>query len=454
MRADLLLDARLFMHRLTDRTVPPPHLLAAVSGGLDSMCLLRFLMDWTAEKGGAVTAAHFNHRLRGETADRDEAFVRDWCKANGVPFLRGEGDTHSFARHEGLSIEEAARRLRYNFLAQAAAKEACAWVLTAHHADDNAETMLLNLIRGSGSRGLSGIPAIRGNIARPFLWLTRAELEEYAAENELPHMEDETNQDPAAAARNLLRQKVLPVLREINPRAVQNMRRTAVILEQEHTILDQQVKSLTAEARMEKGVLCIPRRILSEAPAAVAKPAVLQLLETVCGHRRDLSAVDAQAVLALCRGNQVKWELRLSYNLLVRGEGEDLVIVQLSPPPGPVAVTPGQPAAFGEWTVTLGAEPGEGDSYPVSLPEKASLTVTSWKSADRMTLPDSRGPRSLKRLCADAGFRPWQRDALPVLRVDGISAAVPGVGADAAFAPQPGGPAVFVTFTKEDGNEQ
>lgn len=450
-----LQNARLFMLlRLTKKNAPPPRYLAAVSGGLDSMCLLRFLLDWQEENGGTVIAAHFNHRLRGEAADRDEAFVRDWCSENGVPFIRGAGDVRAYARHEGLGIEEAARRLRYSFLEKTAAEKKCKWILTAHHANDNAETMLLNLVRGSGSRGLSGIPAIRGTIARPFLWQTREELQAYAARKGLPHIEDETNQDPSAAARNLLRQKVLPVLQEINPRAVQNIQRASSILQREHIFLDQQAQALAAEARREDGALCMKRRTLCEASAAIAEPAVLQLLESVCGRRRNLTAVDAEAVLALCRGKQVKWELRLSYNLLVRGEGEDVIIAQLKPPPGPVSIPPGGSAAFGDWTVSLGREPGEGDFYQISLPPKIPVTVSAWKSTDRMALPGSRGPRSLKRLCADAGFRPWQRDALPVLRVGDAPAAMPGVGINEAFAPRPGGPAVYVTFTKEDGNGQ
>ena len=109
---------------------------------------------------------------------------------------------------------------------------------------------------------------------------------------------------------------------------------------------------------------------------------------------------------------------------------------------------------FGDWFVTLGTETGRGISYPVALPEKAPFTVSAWKSADRMTLPGARGARSLKRLCADAGFRPWQRDALPVLRAGGLPVVVPGVGVDAAFEPQDGKPLLYVTFTKEDGNAQ
>ena len=167
-----------------------PHggrVLCAVSGGLDSMCLLDYM---ARQPDFSVGVAHFNHRLRGAEADRDESFVRDFCAARGIPFAAGSGDTRAFAEKEGLSIEEAARRLRYAFLNKAAEDGGYDAVFTAHHADDNAETVLLNLIRGTGSAGLAGIPQVRGNICRPFLRVPRAELADYAAAHDIPHVED------------------------------------------------------------------------------------------------------------------------------------------------------------------------------------------------------------------------------------------------------------------------
>ena len=124
--------------------------LCAVSGGRDSMCLLHYLV----ERGDlSFTAAHFDHHLR-PTSGRDAAFVRDWCRTHGIPFLLGEGDVAALAAEEGLSLEEAARKARYAFLERAAREGGFAAVCTAHHARDNAETILLNLIRGTGSAGL------------------------------------------------------------------------------------------------------------------------------------------------------------------------------------------------------------------------------------------------------------------------------------------------------------
>ena len=179
--------------------------LCAVSGGLDSMCLLFALDAWSREQGGRVIAAHFNHGLRGGLAGRDEQFVRKICAEWGVSLTVGRGDVRGFAKRNGLSIEEAARDMRYGFLRRTAKAEGCSYICTAHHADDNAETVLLNLVRGTGLRGLTGMEYRRDIILRPLLDVTRAELEAYAAAWSIPHIEDETNADPEAASRNLIR---------------------------------------------------------------------------------------------------------------------------------------------------------------------------------------------------------------------------------------------------------
>ena len=172
--------------------------LAAVSGGADSMCLLYFLR----EQGYDVSCAHFNHRLRGEEAVRDEEFVRAWCEEERIPFCSGSGDVRAHARKTGKTVEEAARDLRYAFLRETA-KKLNAQLTLAHHADDNAETVLLNLVRGTDLHGLCGMRPKQGDLVRPFLEQTRAELAAYAHSHNIPHGEDRTNADPNAAARNL-----------------------------------------------------------------------------------------------------------------------------------------------------------------------------------------------------------------------------------------------------------
>ena len=415
-------------------------LLCAVTGGLDSMCLLDLTVRWAEGRGISVAAAHFHHGLRGEAADRDEAFVRDYCAARDIPFVSGRGDTRALAAEEGLSVEEAARLLRYAFLEKAAAKRGGAAILTAHHADDNAETMLLNLCRGTGSAGL-GIPAARGNVYRPFLELTRAELADYAAARGLPHVEDETNGEDGPA-RNLLRHKVLPVLREINPRAVQNMARSAGILAAEDAALDALTAELLGRAEISENRASLRWADLNSAPEAVRGRTVLGLMERLCGRRRNLSAAHGLAVLELERGR----ECSLPYGLTARNSGEALELFAAPPVPEAVKLTPGRTARFGIWRVALGGSgiPGR-FSYRVSLPEPPE--VTPWRAGDRMKLPGSRGPRTLKRLFADAGVSPDTRDRLPVLRVGGRPVAAPYLGVDLEFSAGKGGE--WVTFYTE-----
>ena len=412
-------------------------LLCAVSGGVDSMCLLDAVLRWAAERDARVLAAHFNHQLRGAAADRDETFVREYCAARGVPFFAGRGETTALAAREGLSVEEAARRLRYAFLEETARREQAA-VLTAHHADDNAETMLLNLCRGTGSAGL-GIPPVRGNVYRPFLALTRRELEEYAAVRGLPHVEDETN-GADDAARNLLRHRVLPVLREINPRAAENMARTAGLLAADSAALDAAARALADAAQSGPEGLRLDWAALRAAPESVQGRAVLLIMERLCGRRRDLSAVHIRAALELKPGASCA----LPYGMTAKNGGEALELFRLPPVPEPVELPPGGTVRFGAWRVALDAA-GPPGAFSCRVRLDGAAQVTAWRPDDRMTLPGSRGSRSLKRLFADAGIPPEERDRTPVLRIGGRAAAVPGLGAELSA----GDAGVQVIFYKE-----
>lgn len=417
--------------------------LAAVSGGLDSMCLLHLLTTWGRERGVSVTAAHFNHQLRGAESDRDEAFVRDWCAAHEVPFVSGRGDVRALAAEGGLSLEEAAREARYAFLTEQKNLRGCVFILTAHHADDNAETLLLNLLRGTGLRGLCGIPPVREGIARPFLQVTRAELATYAVENGIPYVEDSTNALDDAA-RNVLRHQVMPVLEELNPRAVENMTRTAVLLQRDEEALEREKKMLLSGMDICPGVSAkLSTKALHTAPMAVQSRVVLAVLSAVGGHEKDLTAAHAEAVLGLERG-----QLSLPYGVTVRREVDTLRFSKTVDVPQPRCISPGETILFGGWRVTLDAGPGI-EGIHLSFPRGVALTVTAWDAKDRLN------GRTLKRLWADRGVSPLERDRLPVLRVDGQAAAAAGLPIrDETFAPTLHEQAARVIFYNTEENEQ
>lgn len=194
---------------------PKTPLLIAVSGGIDSMVALDLLcgMDYP------VGVAHCNFKLRGAAADRDQQFVEERAIALDLPFFTVSFDTEKNAAEWSVSIQEAARRLRYDWLDQVCRENGFHFVVTAHQSKDNAETVLYNMVKQTGLRGLHGIPPRRDAIVRPLLCLSRQAIREYARENDIPFREDETNTS-VKYSRNFIRHEVLPRLQELNPAVI------------------------------------------------------------------------------------------------------------------------------------------------------------------------------------------------------------------------------------------
>ncbi len=184
----------------------------ALSGGADSMALLYALKDISKEYGFELSAAHFNHKIRGAEAERDEQFAVRQCEILGIKLFCAGADVPKYANEHHLSLELAARRLRYSFLNSLTADA----VATAHTATDNTETVLFNLARGSGLKGICGIPPKRDRFIRPLIFCTRQDIEEYCAANKIPFVTDSTNLCDDYS-RNKIRHNVVPALREINP---------------------------------------------------------------------------------------------------------------------------------------------------------------------------------------------------------------------------------------------
>lgn len=282
-----------------DLLPPGSRVLCAVSGGADSMCLLHMLSQ---RKDISLTAAHFNHQLRWEESDRDETFVRDLCAQWNIPLTVGRGDVKAFSEREGLSLEEGGRILRYAFLEAAAQTEGCDLIATAHNADDNLETMLLNLTRGAGLSGLAGIPPQRGNIVRPLLSVTRREIEDYLRLYSLPHVEDSTNADETYS-RNKMRRQVLPLLEEFNPALRKNSIDAIRYLRADNDYLDALASDLSKKAVVEDDTVVFPALLISGSPRPVAIRAVRQLLSMMPGGSTDCAAAHLEGVVNLCRGD-------------------------------------------------------------------------------------------------------------------------------------------------------
>ena len=201
---------------------PDDRVIVGLSGGMDSMTLIDVLLSL----GYNCMAVHCNFHLRGEESERDAAFVEQWCESAKVGLVSVDFDTYRYAAEHKISIEMAARELRYKWFEDIRKEHHADAIAVAHHRDDLAETVLLNLIRGTGIRGLSGISPKNNSIVRPLLGISRDEIEAYVDERKLPFIFDSSNSDDAFV-RNFLRLNVIPLLEKINPSVKNSIYRTA-----------------------------------------------------------------------------------------------------------------------------------------------------------------------------------------------------------------------------------
>lgn len=430
-----------------DLIPPGSGVLCALSGGADSMYLLCRLLEGREKYGLTVCAAHFNHGLR-PTAGCDEDFVRDWCKQQDVPFYARRGSVAEFARQEKRSVEEAGRVLRYRFLEDTAREAGLELIATGHHAGDNAETVLMNLIRGCGLKGLTGIPERRGNIVRPMLEVTRAEIEAYLKERGVPHVEDETNGDPAYT-RNRVRGELLPLLEQLNPQAAAHIAAAARRLREDEEELSRQAAPLAAEGLDIPDGVALPVRVLRDAPRPLALRACALTLD-----RAGLGggAVHLESVLALARGDDPSARVHVpggsvgrQYELLVFFPGAD----GLSP--APVKLREGE-QSWGGWSITCVPAPCPAKAY-VSPWEfylrPGEYLIRPRREGDRLTLGKRPG-KTVKKLMIEGKIPARRRERVPVLALGDRAAAVGGLGPERECLAAPGAPALHIILKAEE----
>ncbi|SEI40574.1 tRNA(Ile)-lysidine synthase [Dyadobacter sp. SG02] len=268
-----MLDSFLtFINQHTPDLKRQPTLLA-VSGGIDSVVMAHLFHNL----GLPAVIAHCNFGLRGEDSDGDEAFVRDLAAGYNFSFFVTRPDVKSFAKSASVSTQMAARELRYEWFGKVRQESGCQWIATAHHANDSLETLLLNLARGTGLAGLTGIAPINGNLIRPLLYSNRGEVSRYAAENDIRWREDRTNETDDYH-RNKIRHHVIPVLTELNPSLETTFNTSSERLRAANSLLDEHLEKWKAQIiRQEAGVTRIPiASILGETELAYRLWIILQ----------------------------------------------------------------------------------------------------------------------------------------------------------------------------------
>lgn len=410
-------------------SLPEGRLVVAVSGGVDSMVLLHQLR-FIARRGEDLVVAHLDHGMRGESA-RDALWLRGVCTAWAIPF-------HTARAESAPGSEEEARLLRYEFLEDVRVKVGAGVILTAHHADDQVETVLFRILRGTGLRGLAGIPPRRGHLVRPFLGTHRGEIAEYASRWAVPFREDPTNHD-SRYARNALRHRVLPLAVESvaagSRSALLRLARNASRAQEELEALESVVLSTLLEEVgpdrvevSERALRTLPEPVLRRVARAGARRLGVVLSESVTER-----AVRAFRELAPGRGLDLGRGVRLERGsgtwLFVRlaGVGERSGLDARIEIGGEGTGSATLSLAGRQYRVTWGPrspEGAEGVAVPIRIPRP--LTVRGWERGDRIRL--SYGSKPVAKLLGEAGIAALDRPAVP-LAVDAKERVlwVPGV---------------------------
>lgn len=402
---------------------PGEQVICAVSGGADSMALLWAMYLLREEKGLVLSAAHFNHGLRGAESDRDEDFVREFCQRYQIELSVGSGPVRSC----GKGLEDAARRARYGFLE---GLDARAKIATAHTADDNAETVLLHILRGTGLKGLGGIAPQRGRIIRPMLGFTRSEVEQFLSRWGICHIEDSSN-GAGHFLRNRLRHEVMPVLKRENPVVSENTSAMALRLRRDQDFLSQAAEEAYDRISAEHGIRV--DELLKLHPAMQGR--VLAILLNKAGVREP-EAIHVRQALELAESKNPSAKkvfpqgavLRREYNCLVTGrEAPALDTVELQ--------IPGVTWA-GPWEIQCRyPEPGdkiENSPFTFTIAydriRESPVLLRKRQTGDRLRL--SGGSKSVKKLLIDRKIPAHLRETLPVVTVGGRILGVAGLGAN------------------------
>jgi tRNA(Ile)-lysidine synthase len=361
---------------------------AAVSGGPDSVLMLDFLARMAGEVGFQFAIVHFNHHLRGAESDGDEDFVRGLAEHYGVPFFRGEARVAEEARKRRRNLEATAREFRYRFFLGLIRQGKLDKVATAHTLDDQAETVLLHILRGTGTRGLGGIHlTLQNKIIRPFLNLSRAEIEAEILKQNLNFRLDSTNMD-TSFRRNKVRRELLPIIeKEYNPEIKRLLSELAARAREDENYLDLQARERAGAWRLrEDGTEKISRSALRNMPAALARRVLRQMLSEVGSGLAGFTHRHIQALYRFALESQSGKTLQFPRGLIARTDF-DWLIVAPETAAGPERKFLYNVAIPGEISVK---EISRNVSFKIVEAEKADrgYNISEWPKLDPLKLPE------------------------------------------------------------------
>lgn len=442
--------------------LPPDALLViAVSGGADSLALLHWLAHHAAQRAWRLHAATLDHGLRGPAGAADAQFVAEQCAAWGVPCTRGSVDVYALAESEPMGMEAAARHARYRFLAGVAASAGAQHVLTAHHADDQAETVLMHILRGSGLHGLAGMRPLSPLptdptrwLIRPLLYSTRAEIESYCAEHRLTPRHDASNDDPTTL-RNRLRLDILPQLDSLIPGVARRLGQLAETAAVEDDFLEAALDQalLTLKPAVSPAAWRLNRAAFLALPAALQRRLLLRALAALMpqhpalNHSSPITHYPSPSfpllltAIALAERGQHGAiaqlgggrQLRLAYDHILIEREPDNPFAAI-PADLDIPLHPPVTLDFGPWrfSLHLGNQPSAVSDqesaisqHPAPSTQTSTFTLRTRRPGDRFAPPALGGrTRKLSNWFIDRKVPQAWRDHLPLLIIDDHLAAV------------------------------
>lgn len=422
---------------MTERGImPEKSVLVALSGGADSVALLHIMQEISAEFGFLVYAAHINHGLRGASAARDAEFSETLCEKLGIKCFVNNADVRGYAKACGIGEEAAGRAIRYDFFTEIMRKYGIECTATAHHKNDNAETILMNFMRGSTVGGLCGIPYRRGKYIRPLLDVTRGEIEKYCEEHGLEYMTDETNLD-TVYTRNKIRNVMIPFIREkFNPNFSETVTANAKIMSDEDDFLNESAKSAYSDA-VTDGAADIEK--LNSMHKAIARRVIRMMLDGVCGTA-DISSKTIDSVYEICRKNQTGMSCCVARGVTARCEYGKLIIGREQ---GDCAdfsydLKIGESVDIPELGYRIRAEyaPHREDDGAVYFGVDGaveSISVTNRRAGDLFAPTGMNGHKTLKEYMINRKIPRTERSRVGILRINGDIAWVIGHRRDRRF---------------------
>lgn len=378
--------------------------VCAVSGGADSVAMLRALCLLRERLGIEVCAVHCNHGLRGAESDRDAAFAKALCAELGVSCYT---ETLTLDPH-APGLEARAREARYAFFARAAEALHAQKIATAHHANDNLETLLFHLARGSGLRGLCGIPPVRGNIIRPMLMVTKEQILAFLRREGAAWVEDATNYDEDFT-RNLIRARIVPLLCEISPAAVENSARCQTTLRQDEDALCRAAEDWLAE-QADETALPIAAGALPDALAA--RVVQLKCKKIMKKDNQVLDFAHVCAIINLMRQPETVGRVSLAQEWSACRAGDRIYFVKAAPPLAQTRLRCGESLCVSGYRITC---------------TDGEILVRARRDGDRIRLA-GRKTRLIKKIFCDAKIPRHLRDQIPVIERDGAIIAICGFG--------------------------